>query len=341
MKYFKQTWTINYPLKSLMLLGVLWLVGAGLSSCGLVGSNLGTSGGNNTSSQDSTREPGTFNSPNGRLTSRSTCLDNDDCVELCDSMLKHLYSQTYCYDYTEKEVQALRDTYNLLALGVSRKLSQIEPDDMETFLKFGTDLYRDAIYGFTRGWKDPCKYKPKDPDPTEREDCRLENYYQQEGYRSQSAANALKWIAENNWLAKLLKDNDKDHVIMLALLKILAEGGDHHVPQEVKNHQDYEPDDPCPVSSDDAENELFSPSGKKNICGTSNQKQCSPKENYKKHKATFFSKCLGSKDFDKDSSKNEKLKSFLTIADEANKDNDDLSDSEELGCSLLKNEICQ
>ena len=326
-----------------MLLGVLWLVGAGLSSCGLVGSNLGTSGGNNTSSQDSTREPGTFNSPNGRLTSRSTCLDNDDCVELCDSMLKHLYSQTYCYDYTEKEVQALRDTYNLLALGVSRKLSQIEPDDMETFLKFGTDLYRDAIYGFTRGWKDPCTYKPYPDDPTEREDCRLENYYQQEGYRSQSAANALKWIAENNWLAKLLKDNDKDHVIMLALLKILAKGGDHHVPQEVEKYlkdnppPDYKPDKPCPVSSDDAENELFRPSSGKNICGTNNQKLCSPKENYN----AFFSKCLGSKDFDfstNSAKENENLKSFLTIADD---EKEDVNDSEELGCSLLKDKLCE
>ena len=212
----------QFGLKSCFL-GVLSLSLLGFS-CGLANYNF--SSGNNTSSQDS-QVKGTFVSSAGRLTSKSTCSDNEDCVELCDSMLNRLSLQRDCYEKTEEEVQALRDTFNLLALGYPNKLARIEPEEMEKFLEFSPKLYQSAIYGFERGRKEDCTPKLRPEDPREREDCKLKNYYQQWGYHSGSASHALEWIARNNWLAELLIEHDEAYIIMLSLLDILAKGGEH------------------------------------------------------------------------------------------------------------------
>ena len=206
-------------------------------SCGLANYNFNEStNDNNPSFQNSSSQGrGTFESAGGRLSSQNTCSDNDNCVELCDSMLERLSLQKDCYAKTEEEVQALRDTYNLLALGNPRKLARVEPTEMEEFLEFDPMLYETAIQGFVRGKKENCtevtakEIRDNNRDPREREDCKLKNYYMQDGYSSVGSAEALEWIARNNWLAELLLKYDKEHGIMLALLDILANGGEYPI----------------------------------------------------------------------------------------------------------------
>ena len=202
-------------------------------SCGLANYKLNSGGTNNTLQNSQAQGQGVFVSPAGRLTSQSTCIDNTDCVEMCDSMLNRLSLQKECYDLKEEEVQALRDTFNLLALGEANKLAKVDPEEMEKFLKFSPELYKSAIYGFRRGWKEGCTPELRPSDPRDREDCKLKNYYQQDGYHSGSSSHALEWIASNNWLAEMLVEHDQDHIIMLSLLDILANGGQH--PEEDSN----------------------------------------------------------------------------------------------------------
>ncbi len=205
-------------------------------SCGLANysfNNSSSGSGSKASFQNSSSQ-GTFESAGGRLTSQGTCSDNDNCVDLCDSMLERLSLQKDCYEKKEDEVQALRDTYNLLALGNPRKLARVEPTEMEELLEFAPELYGTAIKGFERGRKENCKVVTNKEilagrDPRDREDCKLKDYYMQYGYSSEGAMEALEWIARNDWLAELLLKHDKDYVIMLALLEILAEGGEHPV----------------------------------------------------------------------------------------------------------------
>ena len=220
-------------MKHFILILLYFLIGG---SCGLANlQNNSTGSVNNSTAQNSqSQSRGTWTSSAGRLTSKETCSDSSDCVEMCDSMLNRLSLQKDCYEQTAEEVQALRDTYNHLAKngGDPRSLSKVEPDAMENFLKFSPKLYRSAIYGFRRGWKEGCTVvsRSQASDPRDREDCKLKDYYQQDGYHSGGAAHALEWIAGNNWLAELLLEyDDEDHIIMLSLLDVLANGGKHPV----------------------------------------------------------------------------------------------------------------
>ena len=202
-------------------------------SCGLA--NLRSDNLNNNSSIQNSTSRGTFVSSAGRLTSKSKCIDNEDCVEMCDSMLNRLSLQEECYNKTEEEVQALRDTFNLLVIGRPSKLAKVDPEEMEKFLQFSPYLFRFAIIGFRRGWKENCKPNSGENDPREREDCKRDNYYLQDGYSSEGAAEALEWIARNNWLGEMLEKEDDDHVAMLALLDVLANGGQYPKEDSDKN----------------------------------------------------------------------------------------------------------
>ena len=178
-----------------------------------------------TADDEKDESTGVFNSPSGRLESGDTCIDNDDCVELCDSMLQRFSDQKKCYDKTETEVQALRDVYNNLAIGNPRKLERLDKSEMEPFLVFGPTLWKDAITGFERERKENCEVNDGSEDARDREGCKFDNYYMQEGYWSSGAVAALEWIARNDWLSELIIENDEDSVIMKALLDVLAYGG--------------------------------------------------------------------------------------------------------------------
>ena len=213
-----------------------------LFSCGLA--NYNSANPKTVSFQDSRNEEdestGVFNSPAGRLESEDICSDNDDCVKLCDSMLKRFSDQKKCYDQKEKEVQVFRDVYNQLAIGNPRKLERVDTEQMEEFLIFGPELWKDAITGFEKGRKENCTTNLDPEDPRDREDCKFDTYYKQDGYWSSGAAAALEWIGRNDWLSELIEKNDEDHVIMKALLDVLAHGGKDHSDDGV---DDGEPED--------------------------------------------------------------------------------------------------
>ncbi len=230
--------------KIIFVLSVI-LIGS-LFSCGLANYNFNNSPNPATIKNFNADSTGVFNSPSGRLESSDTCSKNEDCKELCNSMLQRFSDQKKCYDHKEKEVQSFRDTYNLLALGNPRKLARVDIDEMKKFLTFGPKLWQDAIYGFERERKEDCTPNDGKDDPTEREDCKLKGYYKQIGYWSSGAASALEWIATNDWLAELIIDHDKDdeYVIMKSLLDVLANGGGRnffeHPSDPQKNDRDRE-----------------------------------------------------------------------------------------------------
>ncbi len=213
-----------------------------LFSCGFLGglsTNSSSSSLNFLDSRAKDESTGVYNNPAGRLESGSRCSENKDCVKMCDTMLRRLAHQEKCYKKKENEVQELRDTYNLLALGRPEKLVEIEPEEMENFLDFGPELFQDAIYGFERQRKKGCEVETNPEDPRDREDCKLENYYRQDGYFSPGASHALAWIARNNWLAKLILEYDKDDLsIMLSLLDVLAHGGGQNLGDENKRERE-------------------------------------------------------------------------------------------------------
>ncbi len=213
----------NYKLYILLITNILFF-SLVFSSCGLGGPTTGVFGSKDAGGVSSTlgSTTGVFKGRN-RLTSGDPCFDSEDCKQLCASMLKSLSDQEECYDYSEEQVQAFRDTYNLLAFGDPDRLEKITSSEMEEFLDFGTDLWRDAIYGFERGLKKNCVVSGK-VDDIDRENCRRSDYYQQAGYNNQGALEALTWIAKNNWLALLISDYDKNLVIMNALSEIAARG---------------------------------------------------------------------------------------------------------------------
>lgn len=198
-----------------------------LFSCGLANYNFGSSNSKATvlDSRSDNNSTGVFNSPKGRLESSDTCSKSEDCKELCDSMLQRFALQKKCYEYKEVEVQSFRDIYNLLAMGNPRKLARVDTEEMEKFLTFGPELWRDAINGFERGRKEDCTPNSGDNDPTEREDCKLKGYYKQVGYWSDGAVAALGWIARNDWLAELIVRHDEEFIIMTSLLTVVAHGG--------------------------------------------------------------------------------------------------------------------
>ncbi len=172
---------------------------------------------NQFSSDDSTENSGIFESADGRLNSDDLCYNNESCVELCNSMLKDFSDQKRCYSYQEVDVQAFRDTYNNLALG--QNLGDVDSDEMESFLDFGVEIWRDAITGFERDWQSGCEVGADE----RLSDCQGDDYYLQRGYTRQGAAAALSWIARSDWLAKLLLDYDNDFVVIDALVAVLID----------------------------------------------------------------------------------------------------------------------
>ena len=165
------------------------------------------------SSVFSSTTDGEYHNPSGRLQASTACYDSNDCIKLCDSMLKNLSDQKDCYALSQSEAQRLRDTYNILALGSERKLEEIEIEEMDNFLKFGPVLWLDAISGFEAGRKDKedCENVP-----VERleKSCKTDNYYQQKGYDVEGARSTLKWMSESPWLTEYLKRHDEDLLIL-------------------------------------------------------------------------------------------------------------------------------
>ena len=212
----------------------------GLFSCGLL-DDLGSSAPRADfldSRSEEDESAGVFNSPSGPLESEDLCVNNDDCVQLCDSMLSRFSNQEKCYGYKEKEVQAFRDTYNVLAIGNPRKLIRVDSEKMEEFLIFGPELWKTAINGFERGRIEYCEPELDPNDIRDYEDCKFETYYKQEGYWSSGAAATLEWIARNSWLAKLMVEHDDDHEIIQTLLDVLAKGGDGEAEDRMEDGED-------------------------------------------------------------------------------------------------------
>ena len=209
--------------KNILWAGLFLVISlAFLFSCGLV-ENSGSQA-NLQDSQDGDDDDDGDSEP--RLESDDKCFENSKCIEVCDSMLKNFKDQKDCYEEAENKVQSFKDTYSLLTFGSSRKLERIKPKDMETLLDFGPVLWRDAIYGFERGRKENCTVNLNPSDPRDREDCKLKDYYKQGGYDGEGASEALRWIAQNNWLGELLDELDKDEEVATALVNVLAKGLD-------------------------------------------------------------------------------------------------------------------
>ena len=158
---------------------------------------------------------GVFESSGGRLDSSDVCENNSHCRELCGSMLEKLWDQKDCYRLTEKQAQDLRDTYNQLALGQAKKLEDIEPEEMKTFLDFGEEavLFSTAISGFEVGRAHGCV-----ENPAKNKFCEGDGYYEQLGYAPEGARNTLEWIKESQWLKDDLKSADSNHLILKNLI---------------------------------------------------------------------------------------------------------------------------
>lgn len=209
-------------MKKFLRLLALWPACVFLFSCGFLqdwesspgGASGTTSGGANTTRLSSTR--------GGRA---NTCFDNEDCSQLCATMLKDLEDLEKCHRLSQTRVQALNDTYNLLKTGEARKLEKITKEEMENFLKFGPELWRDAIDGFIVGLKDTEECSPPEKRPVPRR-CRRSNYYEQRGYTKEGAGDALSWIASSDWLAALLQKHDRkskeNYMVLAALTQVLA-----------------------------------------------------------------------------------------------------------------------
>ena len=239
MSYFK---SIRFKEKKWALVkgGLFLFFVLGLFSCGLL-DDLGSSAPRADfldSRSEEDESTGVFNSPSGPLESEDLCVNNDDCVQLCDSMLSRFSDQEKCYGHKEKEVQVFRDTYNVLAIGNPRKLIRVDSEKMEEFLIFGPELWKTAINGFERGRIEDCILNDGAEDIRDYEDCKFETYYKQEGYWSSGAAATLEWIARNSWLAKLMVEHDDDHVIIQTLLDVLSKGGDGEAEDRVEDGED-------------------------------------------------------------------------------------------------------
>ena len=213
----------------------------GVVSCGLAGSGFGNSGSfsaDNSEDPDEDASNGVFRSKTP-LESEDACLKNKDCVQVCDSMLSQFSDQAKCYEETEKEVQSFRDVYNLLALGVPGKLERITPSDMEDFLVFSAGLWKDAVFGFERGKKENCTPNDGEEDPTLRENCKFEDYYQQLGYDYDGADSAIQWIIGNDWLAELINKYDDEQIILKALFTVLNDPASAAVVNRIEEGGSY------------------------------------------------------------------------------------------------------
>ena len=165
------------------------------------------------SSVFSSTTDGEYHNPSGRLQASTACYDSNDCIKLCDSMLKNLSDQKDCYALSQSEAQRLRDTYNLLALGSERKLEEVEIEEIDNFLKFGSILWLDAISGFEAGRKDKEDCVDIPVEDLEKS-CKTDNYYRQKGYDVEGARSTLKWMSESPWLTEYLERHDEDLLIL-------------------------------------------------------------------------------------------------------------------------------
>lgn len=219
---------------SLWILVVGGGVFSGMLSCGFLEEVYYS----NTPSGEDRRSSQAARDQRPRLSSKNTCFENEDCKDLCHTMLYELKALQRCYRHSEEEVQGFKDTYELLENGEHRKLEKITEEEMELFLKFGPELWKSAIKGFERGRKEEdlkitkadgskttCKELAKStgPDSTRyNRFCRRDNHYRQFAYNSEGAADALSWIASNDWLAKLLLKHDKDRGEKFSILRALT-----------------------------------------------------------------------------------------------------------------------
>ncbi len=224
----------NIYFQSLVLLGG-GLAFSGILACGFLEELYYSGGGGSEGDRRASQAPG---GQRPRLSSKNTCFENEDCQDLCHSMLKDLEALQRCYRHSEEEVQGFKDTYELLENGEHRKLEKITEEEMELFLKFGPELWKSAIKGFEKGRKEEdleitkddgskttCKELAKEDNADSRRYnrfCRRDNHYKQFAYSQEGAADALSWIASNDWLAKLLLKHDKDRHEKFSILKALT-----------------------------------------------------------------------------------------------------------------------
>lgn len=133
---------------------------------------------------------------------RRPCEDRDSCQDSCDYMFRNSSSRSDCYALNFDEVSELERVFDELhSSSISvRSLEDIDVDSFEEFLEIDIDGWADIIVGEEGG-----------------------DHTGHQAYSSADAHNALRWIAENENVARAILRTDEHHDI---LYHLFLRGGD-------------------------------------------------------------------------------------------------------------------
>ncbi|MDE0150869.1 MAG: hypothetical protein OXK80_00010 [Bdellovibrionales bacterium] len=138
-----------------------------------------------------------------------TCSDRDSCQDTCDDLFSYTTERYGCYDLDPSEVNVISKVSDELERNLvrSNELEDIDADDFRAYLEIGMESFIDLVRGVPVG------------------DSAKDNNRAQWNTNANVVTNSttvMEWIAEEENIAEVILEQDRDFELGLELFQALA-----------------------------------------------------------------------------------------------------------------------
>ena len=143
----------------------------------------------------------------------SVCSDRDSCQDICDDLFSYTTERYNCYELSSDEVNTISKVSDELEHREinSNELEDLDADDVRAYLEIGMDSFIDLIKGEAVG--DDAK-ENNAPQWGERVSAPSSN--------RRNSAKILVWIAENEDIAEVILEQDRNFELGLELFQAVG-----------------------------------------------------------------------------------------------------------------------
>lgn len=139
---------------------------------------------------------------NGDRQNASTCSDRDSCQDICDEIFDHTTERYDCYDLGASEVNTVTNVADALYDADESDLEDLSIGDVRAFFEIGMESFIDLVKGDQVGDGD--------------------SYHWDTAKRKGNSEVIMKWIAEDEDIAKVILEQDRNFELGLELFQAVG-----------------------------------------------------------------------------------------------------------------------
>ena len=199
-----------------LVLIIFTVVYAGVS-CTQPNSQLGSESSNNDNDDDDDDDG------DDRRSAR-TCSDRDSCQDICDDMFSYTTERSDCYELNYADVNTIAHVWDVFSREEVnlRKLEDLSPDDVKSFLEIGLDSFIALVAGEAVGDNAKDNNRPQ-WNPTKNKTIKDTNI-------PKNSRHIMKWLAEDEDIAEVILEQDSNFELGLELF--ISVGDREYKPQD-------------------------------------------------------------------------------------------------------------